>query len=56
MTRPVNISRILSGPHIKRMIDQAGSPALIEIEPLQFYRVRQSLVGERARISSRPIR
>lgn len=33
------IAEILSGPHIKRVI--AGEPApYIEIEPLQFFRVR----------------
>lgn len=56
MTRPVNISRILAGPHIKRMIDQPGSAPLVEIEALAFHGLTRQRTSEPWRISSRAIR
>jgi hypothetical protein len=48
--RETGIADILNGPHIRRLL--AGeSPALVEVEPLKFFRIYHDRRGSKWRIS-----
>lgn len=38
----IRMGDVIDGPHIKRLLIDEASPPLVEIEPLQFFRVRWS--------------
>lgn len=50
------IRRILSGPHIKRMIVTKGSAPIVEIEAMAFHRLTRWPASGPWRISKRSVK
>lgn len=48
------IRDILKGPHIKRLLTDQDCPPLVEIEPLQFFRVFSNFRRGKYRVASLP--